>query len=85
MHDDDCSERPVRRIPKREGLDVSPISATGLLDADEVAQRLRVTPRMVRRLWERRELLAVKIGRHVRFTEAEVQRFIREHSAGGAA
>lgn len=85
MYDDDCSERPVRRIPKREALDVSPKPTGRLYDYAQSAEYLAVTERMVRRLWETRRIGAVKVGRHVRFTEAELERFVRDNSTGGAA
>ncbi|MFA7265819.1 MAG: helix-turn-helix domain-containing protein [Candidatus Nanopelagicales bacterium] len=86
MYDNDCEERPTRRLPKREPVESLSLARSGaLLDYEQTGERLGVSARMVRRLWERRELMAVKVGRHVRFTEAEIARFIRDNSAGGAA
>ncbi len=77
-------EREPVRLPKRD----EPATANlpgALLDYEQTGERLGVNSRMVRRLWERRELLAVKVGRHVRFTETEIDRFIRDNQADGAA
>ncbi len=72
---------PVRRLRKR-----SQSSIDGpLRDYEYVADRLGVSTRMVRRLWASRELRAVKVGRHVRFTDAEITRYISDNQAGGAA
>ncbi len=47
-----------------------------LLDIDALAHRLAVSPRFVRRLVEERRIRFLKIGRHVRFDPADVQRWI---------
>jgi excisionase family DNA binding protein len=47
-----------------------------LLDWNGAAERLGVTPRMVRELWAQRKLAAVHVGRHVRFAEEDLDRFI---------
>ncbi|HWG98659.1 MAG TPA: helix-turn-helix domain-containing protein [Pilimelia sp.] len=47
-----------------------------LLTADEVAARLRATPRFVRRLVAERRIEYVKVGRLVRFEPAAVAAFI---------
>lgn len=80
MHDNDTPARPRLRPRPQDHL-----PPARLLTPEEVADRLTVTPRMVRRLHERRELRAVKVGRFVRFAESEVERYVREHSVGGAA
>jgi excisionase family DNA binding protein len=49
-----------------------------LLDADEVAQILRVP-----RSWvysHLRELPAIRLGRYVRFRRSEIERFLRQRS-----
>ncbi len=77
-------EREPVRLPKR---DDTAAAGTGgdLLDQEATARRLGVSPRMVRRLWQRRELRAVKVGKLVRFAPAEIDRFIRDNQASGAA
>lgn len=47
-----------------------------LLTADEVAERLRATPRFVRRLVAERRIAYVKVGRLVRFETAAVADYI---------
>ncbi|MEM7093719.1 MAG: helix-turn-helix domain-containing protein [Actinomycetota bacterium] len=47
-----------------------------LLDVDSLAHRLAVSPRFVRRLVEERRIRFLKIGRHVRFDPADVERWI---------
>jgi excisionase family DNA binding protein len=47
-----------------------------LLTADEVAARLRATPRFVRRLVSERRIEFVKVGRLVRFDPAAVVHYI---------
>jgi excisionase family DNA binding protein len=48
-----------------------------LLTEDEVAQWLRVTPRMVRRLRAERRLKYLKVGRYVRFRPADVEEYLQ--------
>ena len=47
-----------------------------LMDIDDVAERLAVSPRFVRRLVEERRITFLKIGRHVRFDRSDVERWI---------
>jgi excisionase family DNA binding protein len=47
-----------------------------LLDVEAVARRLGVTPRFVRRLVFERRISYVKVGRHVRFEVAVLDRWI---------
>ncbi len=47
-----------------------------LLDIDGAAEHLCVTPRFIRRLVAERRLPFVKLGRHVRFDPADLDRFI---------
>lgn len=47
-----------------------------LLTVDEVAARLRTTPRFVRRLVAERRIAFVKVGRLVRFESAAVAAYI---------
>lgn len=50
--------------------------ADDLLTGDEVADRLRATPRFVRRLVAERRIEYVKVGRLVRFEPAAVAAYI---------
>jgi len=50
--------------------------ADELLTADEVAARLRATPRFVRRLVAERRIEYVKVGRLVRFEASAVAAYI---------
>jgi excisionase family DNA binding protein len=50
-----------------------------LLTTDEVAARLRATPRFVRRLVAERRITYVKVGRLVRFEEDAVTAYIDAH------
>lgn len=64
-----------------------------LLTVDEVAERLRTSPRFVRRLIEERRITYVKLGAHVRIESAELSAFVaagrvtpvRVHQLGRAA
>jgi excisionase family DNA binding protein len=49
-----------------------------LLSIEEAAEALGVTPRMIRRLTASRRLPFVKVGRLVRFREADIGRFVDE-------
>ncbi|MEU7906597.1 helix-turn-helix domain-containing protein [Actinoplanes sp. NPDC049118] len=51
----------------------------GLMTADEVAARLRATPRFVRRLVSERRIEYVKVGRLVRFEPAAVTGYIENN------
>jgi excisionase family DNA binding protein len=47
-----------------------------LLNDELAAIKLCVTPRMVRRLWQTRQLTGVRVGRLVRFTEEDLDAYI---------
>jgi len=51
-----------------------------LLTANEVARRLAVVPLTVYRLSKRGRLRPRRIGRLLRFEEADVERFLREET-----
>lgn len=51
-------------------------SSGRLLTIEEAAERLGVTPRMIRRLTTSRRLPFVKVGRLVRFREADLVEFV---------
>lgn len=57
----------------------------GLLTYREVAQTFKASPMTVRRMADRGELTAIKIGRLVRFDPAEVAAVIERCRASGAA
>ena len=54
-----------------------------LLTANEVARRLAVVPLTVYRLTKLGRLRPRRIGRLLRFEEADVERFLREESTRG--
>jgi excisionase family DNA binding protein len=47
-----------------------------LIDINQAAERLGVTPRFVRRLVDERRIAFHKIGKYVRFDPADVDRYI---------
>ena len=47
-----------------------------LLDVEGAAEHLSVTPRFIRRLVAERRVPFVKLGRHLRFDPADLDRFI---------
>ena len=51
-------------------------SSGALLDYEGAAHYLCTTPRHVRELWAKRHVTAVKVGRRVRFTQADLDTFI---------
>jgi excisionase family DNA binding protein len=50
-----------------------------LLTGDEVAERLKATPRLVRRLVAERRIEYVKVGRLVRFTPEAVAAYVERN------
>lgn len=52
--------------------------ADEVLTPDQVAEILHVTPRLVRELWQRRQLGGVKVGRLVRHRRSDVERYLAE-------
>jgi excisionase family DNA binding protein len=52
---------------------------SGLLDYEGAARFLGVSPRLVRELWQRRELTGIKVGRRVRFTRADLNDYVTRH------
>lgn len=55
-----------------------PARRTPLLDTDELAEVLRVTPRHVRRLVAERRIPFLKVGRFVRFDPGELDIWLDE-------
>jgi len=56
-----------------------PVQQQVLLDWEGAAAFLNVTPRLVRDLWQRRQLSGVKVGRRVRFKESDLVEYIDRH------
>jgi len=56
----------------------------GLMDYEEAARYLCTTPRHVRELWATRCPAAIKVGRHVRFTRADLDDFIATRRVAAA-
>jgi len=56
----------------------------GLMDYEEAARYLCTTPRHVRELWTTRCLAAIKVGRHVRFSRADLDDFIATRRVAAA-
>jgi excisionase family DNA binding protein len=54
-----------------------------VLTVREVAAELRVSGMTVRRLVERGELRAIRVGRSVRIERAELDRFLRQGGSPG--
>jgi excisionase family DNA binding protein len=50
-----------------------------LLDYEGAAARLNITPRLVRKLVETRQLESVKVARFVRVEDAACDRYIAKH------
>jgi excisionase family DNA binding protein len=69
--------RPITpRRPRVTGSGRDEDAPEGLLDYDGAAQYLCTTPRHVRELWAKRCLAAIKVGRSVRFSKADLDAYI---------
>lgn len=64
--------------PMRPEIQNESIGFEPLLDADEVAERLGVNPRFVRRLVEERRIPFCKLGKFVRFRPTDVRAWLAE-------
>lgn len=53
-----------------------------LLTADDVAERLRCSPRAAYRLFATGQIVVVRVGHLVRCTPGDLDRFVREHRTG---
>jgi len=53
-----------------------PTEMDRMLNIDQVAERLGTSPRFVRRLVAERRIAFNKVGRHVRFSTADIEEFI---------
>jgi excisionase family DNA binding protein len=49
-----------------------------LYTVDQAAERLNTTPRFVRRLIAERRIAFVRLGRHVRIAEDDIEAFIKD-------
>ena len=56
-----------------------------LLDAEEVAQQLRISIALAYRLIQRGQIRSVRIGRLVRVRKQDLDRFIEQQTSGGQA
>lgn len=54
-----------------------------LLDAEEVAQQLRISIALAYRLIQRGQIRSVRIGRLVRVRKNDLERFIAQQTSGG--
>jgi excisionase family DNA binding protein len=63
----------VTTLDRRPPVAVTP---SGLLSVPEAAQRLKVTDRFIRRLIFERRIPYVKLGRHVRIQESDLEAFV---------
>jgi excisionase family DNA binding protein len=59
-----------------------PPSADRLLTVEAAAERMSTSTRFIRRLIAERRIAYVKIGRHVRITEADIRAFIEAGRIG---
>ncbi len=74
------AEDNVIRLPERvRGPAVGGRSVPGLLDINQAAERLNVSPRFIRRLIEQRRIDHLKIGKFIRFEPADLEVWIEHH------
>lgn len=73
--------RSAEQDPPTGGLraQAASVDQADLLTGEEVAVRLRATPRFVRRLVAERRITYVKVGRLVRFEPAAVDEYIERN------
>ncbi|MGH9104629.1 MAG: excisionase family DNA-binding protein [Acidimicrobiales bacterium] len=69
---------PAKMTPPEAGRTpaMAPAAGEGLLDYQGAARYLCTTARHVRELWAKRQLAAIKVGRSVRFSKADLDAFI---------
>ena len=67
-----------KRDPKTPALssEHDPNPSGALLDYEGAAHYLCTTPRHIQELWAKRRVAGVKVGRRVRFTQADLDAFI---------
>jgi excisionase family DNA binding protein len=63
------------RKPDSNGTVIAP----QLYDFETAAERLSVTPRMIRELWAQRKLSGSRVGKHVRFSDADLVDYLERH------
>lgn len=51
-----------------------------LLKYEEAAAKLRISPASLRQMVYRKQIGCVKVGRSVRFTEEQLEAYVRQHS-----
>ena len=71
--------KPERKLDPKIPVPASkhdPDSSGALLEYEAAAHYLCTTLRHVRELWAKRHVAAVKVGRRVRFTQADLDAFI---------
>ena len=64
------------RVAKRHS---SPTLEGALLDGEHAARYLGTSERHLRRLWQERRIVAVKVGRRVRFARRDLDAFIERN------
>ncbi len=69
-------ENKLSRKTPASSIEHDPNSSCALLDYEGAAHYLCTTPRHVRELWAKRHVAGVKVGRRVRFTQADLDAFI---------
>jgi excisionase family DNA binding protein len=74
----------ARRVHQQVKVNMPHSKTTHLLSVAQVARRLDVSEQTVRALERDGELAAVRIGRAVRFEEAELDEFIERHRVEAA-
>lgn len=50
-----------------------------LMGMDVAARYLHISERLLRKLWQTRQISGVKVGRKVRFTEQDLKDFVERH------
>jgi excisionase family DNA binding protein len=53
-----------------------------LIDDEGAARSFGVTPRLIQELWARGDLGGVKVGRNVRFRQADLVDYVNRHWVG---
>lgn len=50
-----------------------------LMGMDVAARYLHISERLLRKLWQTKQISGVKVGRKVRFTEKDLRDFVERH------
>ena len=56
---------------------------SGLMDVDDAAAYLKLSPHSIRKLYQERKLPCVRFGRSVRFRQADLDGFVEAHAQAG--